>query len=455
MTSQTLQNNDPIKGREDLLNYFLAAPKPLSQHRIGTEYEWFVFNPQTLQRIPYHGSQGVLAILESLQKHHNLTPIFDGGLLIALKSEEGFVISIEPGGQIELSGAALPNLHDTQRELAAFSKLLKPAFDETQLDWLGGGVWPLDKGLDQLVLDRPRYQALRRRFAKVNGLGREMMDNTASIQVSLDFSSEEDMQRKIRLVMRLQPFLYALTQVSPWHNRNKMGLSGYRWLIWEKTDPQHYHVPDFFYEEGPSFERYLDDALARPLFFVQHEGIYHDAHDITFGQWLDNPNLIKGLTPTMGDWITHLTTLFYPVRLKNYLEVRGADMAIDPEQMMTIGAFWVGAFESDAISALEAVFGQVTATEIRELEYNVPRQGLNTLFRGQDMPYWLNRFLPIIEKSLVQRARLDDSGQSEAIYLSPLHQLVKDGQGAGAALQQLAPEGFVKDYALKDRMHVL
>jgi glutamate--cysteine ligase len=419
---------DPlIETRDDLVAPFQKGEKPKAAWRIGTEHEKFVYR-RSDHRAPSYDEPGGIRELLMAMTEYGWTPIVEGGNVIALSGPDG-AISLEPAGQFELSGAPLSDLHETCAEAARHLRQVKEVGDKLDLGFLGLGMWP-DKTRDELpIMPKGRYAIMLRHMPRVGTMGLDMMLRTCTIQVNLDYSSEADMARKFRVGLALQPLATALFANSPFLEGKPNGYLSYRSHIWSDTDGARTGMLPFVFEDGFGYERYVDYALDVPMYFVFRDGRYIDAAGLSFRDFLDGRlPVLPGEKPRQSDWVDHLSTAFPEVRLKSFLEMRGADGG-RWNRICALPALWVGLLYDQA--ALDAAWGEVEHWSLEErqrLRDEVPRLGLATRTPdGETLQTFGKRILAISEAGLNARARLNASGDSESGYLDPLREIVTRG----------------------------
>ena len=429
MSGPSAEKTTPIAGRAQLIEYLASGSKPPADWRIGTEHEKFGFRHEDLKPIPYEGERGIRALLEGIAKF-GWERVEENGHLIALVQDKASV-TLEPAGQLELSGAPLETIHDTCRETAQHLYEVKAAADPLRLGFLGMGFQPKWRREDMPWMPKGRYKIMREYMPKVGSLGLDMMTRTCTIQTNLDFSSEADMVKKFRVSLALQPVATALFADSPFTEGKPNGFMSFRSNVWTDTDPDRTGLLDFVFEEGFSFERYVDYLLDVPMYFVYRDGTYIDAAGKSFRAFMDGRlDVLPGERPTMRDFSDHLTTAFPEVRLKTYLEMRGADGG-PWNRICALSAYWVGLLYDHA--ALEAAWDLVkdfTLEERHALRDGVPRHGFKLPFRGATMRELALESLKISEAGLKRRGRLNRSGASEVVYLEPLIEMALANQTA-------------------------
>jgi glutamate--cysteine ligase len=416
-----------IDSKQALVDHLAAGSKPLSDWRIGTEHEKFGFDLATLAPVPYDGPRGIRAMLEGLQRF-GWRPVREGDNVIALEFD-GQTVSLEPGGQLELSGAPVETIHQTCDEVHTHLAQVKTVANELGLGFLGAGFHPQARRDDMPVMPKGRYKIMRAYMPKKGNLGLDMMFRTCTVQVNLDFSSEADMVRKFRVSLALQPVATALFANSPFTEGKPNGFVSFRSHIWTDTDPDRCGMLPFVFEDGMGFERYVDYVLDVPMYFVYRDGKYIDASGQSFRDFLAGKlPAYPGHKPTVDDWNDHLTTLFPEVRLKRFLEMRGADGG-PWGRLCALPALWVGLLYDDvALDAAAELIKDWTIEEMEELRRHVPRLGLKTPFRGYTLREVARETLAIAEKGLKRRRKFNTFCEDEAHFLSALFAIVEDGR---------------------------
>jgi glutamate--cysteine ligase len=418
----------PITSTRQLAAWFAAGSKPRDAWRIGTEHEKFGFRRQGHAAPPYEPA-GIKAMLEGLQAK-GWAPIMDGANVIGLKKGEGSV-SLEPGGQFELSGAPMADLHATQAELDSHLDEVRDVAGPLDLGFAPLGFHPIATREAMPWMPKGRYAIMRNYMPRVGGMGLDMMLRTCTVQVNLDFGDEADMVEKLRVSLALQPLATALFANSPFLEGKPSGFLTLRGKVWTDTDPDRTGIPAVAFEQGFGFEMFADFVLDVPMYFIMREGRYIDAAGVPFRAFLDGKaEKLKGHTATMGDWADHVTTVFTDVRLKRFLEMRGAD-AGSPAMLMAKPAFWTGLIYDDAAQkAAAALVKGWSVAEIRALRTEVPKLALGARIQGRLLRDIARDALAIARDGL--RAR----GKGEQRYLDPLDSIV--ASGATQAEQWLA-----------------
>jgi glutamate--cysteine ligase len=416
-----------IESRDDLVRHLSKGMKPKSDWRIGTEHEKFVYCPKTLKPLAYEGQPGIRQLLEGMGRF-GWQPVKEGDNIIG-NSLNGASLSLEPGGQFELSGAPLKSIHETCAEVNTHLAQTREVANEIGAGVLGLGFapsWTLD---EVPVMPKGRYGIMRRYMPKVGGYGLDMMFRTCTVQVNLDFADEADMVKKFRVGLALQPITTALLANSPFREGRSSGFLSYRAQVWTDVDLARSGMLSFVFEDGMSFERYVDYALDVPMYFVYRDGKYHDVAGKSFRDFLARkiPEVAQ-FEPSMADWADHLTTIFPEVRLKQFLEMRGADGG-QWRRICGMPALWVGlVYDSVALDAAWDMVKDWTAEERQALRDIVPKQGFRAPFRNTTVLELARRMLEISGEGLRRRASLDSAGMSEDGFINPLRELVARGQ---------------------------
>ena len=428
MTTRTDDSESPlIEGREDLLAVFSGGEKPRDAWRIGTEHEKFVYRVGDHRAPSYEEPGGIRDLLMGMTEF-GWSPVIENGNVIALSGPDG-TISLEPAGQLELSGAALANLHETCAEAGRHLEQAKAIGERLGVGFLGLGMWPDKARGDLSIMPKGRYKIMLDYMPKVGKLGLDMMLRTCTIQVNLDYSSEADMVSKFRVGLALQPVATALFANSPLTEGKPNGYLSYRSHIWEDTDPDRTGMLPFVFEEGFGYERYLDYALDVPMYFVFRDGNYIDVAGESFRDFLDGklPQL-PGEKPRLTDFTDHLSTAFPEVRLKSFLEMRGADGG-RWGKICALPALWVGLlYDDEALGAAWELAKDWTIEEREELRRSVPKLGLKAPTPGGGTMHDLARqVVGIAADGLSRRGQLNSAGDNEGGFLDPLHDIVATG----------------------------
>ena len=419
MSSPSHVKDSPISGRQQLIEYHASGSRPRAQWKIGTEHEKFGFHLDNLRPPTYEGPQGIEAMLRGLTRF-GWQAVEEHGKVIALLRDGGS-ITLEPAGQFELSGAMLENIHETCCETMAHLAEVKTVAGELGLGFLGMGFQPKWKREDMPWMPKGRYQIMRNYMPKVGNLGLDMMTRTCTVQVNLDFSSEADMVKKFRVSLALQPIATALFADSPFTEGKPNGYLSYRSHIWTDTDPDRTGMLDFVFDQGFGFERYVDYLLDVPMYFSYRGGEYIDCAGLSFRDFMVGKlPVLPGALPTLTDWVDHMTTAFPEVRLKKYLEMRGADGG-PWNRLCALPAFWVGLlYDDEALDAAWDLVKDFSMAERNGLRDGVPRQALKLAFRNGTVRDLALEALKIAGHGLARRNRLNSTGASEAVFLEPL-----------------------------------
>ncbi len=425
-----------IENKADMIEVLSLGCKPKADWRIGTEHEKFVFYKNNHKPVPYEGENGIRALLEATMAANNWTPLLDEGALIGLKDPVGGgAISLEPGGQFELSGATLETVHQTCAETADHLNLLKSIADPMGIGFLGLGVAPTWT-LDEIgAMPKSRYSIMAPYMEKVGTLGTSMMFRSCTVQVNLDFADEADMVKKMRVSLALQPVATALFANSPFLEGKPNGYLSFRSHIWRNLDDDRTGMLPFVFEEGMGFERYVDYALDVPMYFVMRNGKYINCAGESFRTFLEGklPQL-PGEKPTISDWEDHITTIFPEVRLKQFLEMRGADSGAWAD-ICALPAFWVGLlYERSALDAAWDLVKDWSAEERQSLRNEVPKSAIHTEFRSGTLNDIAREVLAISAAGLKARNRLNWEGADESQFLAPLNHIVETGKTSAERL---------------------
>jgi len=413
-------------GRDALVDYLASGVRAEADWKIGTEHEKFGFRSDDLRPPTFDGERGIEAVLNGLTQF-GWAPVEENGRVIALTRGDASV-SLEPAGQLELSGGQLSTLHETCFEAATHLKEVRAVAEPMGLGFLGMGFQPKWRRDEMPWMPKGRYQIMRDYMPKVGSLGLDMMTRTCTVQVNLDVASEADMVKKFRVSLALQPIATALFADSPFTEGKPNGYLSYRSQIWTDTDPHRTGLLDFVFEDGFGYERYVDYLLDVPMYFVYRDGHYIDAAGQSFRDFLDGKlPAYPGQRPTLKDWADHSTTAFPEVRLKKYLEMRGAD-AGPWSRICALSAFWVGLlYDQTALDVAWDLVKDFSLAERHALRDGVPRHAFKLPFRDGTVLDLSRRALEISAHGLARRARLNQHGADESIYLEPMMEFVAAG----------------------------
>lgn len=411
-----------ITGKDQLVAFHASGARAPQDWRIGTEHEKFGFRLDDLRPPAYEGEQGIGALLKGLTRF-GWQPVEEGGNIIALLRDDAS-ITLEPAGQFELSGAQLENIHQTCKETNQHLAEVKAVGDELGIGFLGMGFQPKWARSDMPWMPKGRYKIMREYMPKVGTLGLDMMTRTCTVQTNLDFENEADMVKKFRVSLALQPVATALFADSPFTEGKPNGYLSYRSHIWTDTDPDRTGMLDFVFEDGFGFERYVDYLLDVPMYFAYRDKKYIDCAGLSFRDFLNGKLApLPGELPTLADWSDHMTTAFPEVRLKKYLEMRGADGG-PWRRLCALPAFWVGLlYDTEALDAAWDLVKDFSMAERNQLRDGVPKQGLKLPFRNSSMRELAIEALKISALGLKNRRRLNRHGDDEALFLHPLMEI--------------------------------
>ncbi|NNC24482.1 glutamate--cysteine ligase [Salinisphaera sp. USBA-960] len=419
MSAPSKSGGAPISDRRQLINYFEEGCKPPSRWRLGTEHEKFVFDRDSLQPLPFYGQRSISAFLQRLTEY-GWTPMFEGDDVVALESG-GCHITLEPGGQLELAGAPLESIHEACNEVNAHLDQAKAVGDELGAGLIGLGFQPKWARDECPWMPRERYKIMGDYMPKVGSLGLDMMLRTSTVQVNIDYGSEADMIKKFRVGLALQPIATALFANSPFTEGRPNGYKSYRSHIWTDTDPDRSGMLDWVFESNMGFESYVDYALDVPMYFVFRDGQYLDAAGQSFRDFLAGKlPALPGEYPTLSDWDDHLTTLFPEVRLKRFMEMRGADGG-PWGRLCALPALWAGlCYDSQALDEAWQLCRDFTRDERHYLRERAAVDGLAASFRGRPLAATAREVLAIARRGLERRARLDSFERDETQFLKQL-----------------------------------
>ncbi|WP_370268682.1 glutamate--cysteine ligase [Nioella sp.] len=419
----------PIERHEQLAEYLAEGCKPKDQWRIGTEHEKFGYCKDTLKPLPYAGDRSILAVLEGLRDGHGWDPLVEGGNLIGL-TKDGANISLEPGGQLELSGAPLETIHQTCDEVNDHLRDVKDIADRIGVGFIGLGAAPIWSHEDMPLMPKGRYKLMDGYMKQVGTMGTTMMRRTCTVQVNLDFGSEADMVQKLRVALALQPVATALFANSPFFEGKVNGHKSWRSRVWRSLDDARTGMLPFVFEDGFGFERWVDYALDVPMYFVYRDGTYINALGQSFRDFLQGKlPALPGETPTLSDWADHLTTVFPEARIKKFIEMRGADGG-PWRRLCALPAFWVGLLYDQ--SALDAAWDLVKGFDVETrdaMRVAASVDGLQAEVNGVNMHALAREAVAIAEAGLKARARLGAGGMvpDETHFLNALKESIECG----------------------------
>jgi glutamate--cysteine ligase len=419
----------PLETRDELVAWLAAGCKPKAQFRAGTEHEKFAFTIDHRRPVPYASRRSIQALLEGMHALLGWEPIMEGDNIIGMFDVTGGgAISLEPGGQFELSGAPLENVHQTAAELFAHLAQLREVAGPLGIGFLGIGMTPDWTREDMPVMPKGRYKIMTNYMPKVGKLGLDMMYRTCTVQTNLDFSSEADMVKKLRVSIALQPVVTALFANSPFTDGKPNGFVSFRSEIWRDTDNARAGMLPWAFEDGMGFERYVDYALDVPMYFIKRGDKYVDVAGKSFRDFFAGKlDVLPGERPTISDWANHLSTIFPEVRLKRYLEMRGADGG-PWRRLPSLTAYWVGIFyDDDSLNQAWELVKDWTVEERQRLRDEVPVRGFKAVIRNTNVLTLAQQTLGLARRGLERRARLDRNGRDETRYLRPLEESIARG----------------------------
>ena len=420
----------PIERHEQLAEYLEAGCKPKEDWRIGTEHEKFGYCRDTLKPLPYEGERSIRVMLEGLRDRHNWSPVEEAGKLIGLE-KDGANVSLEPGGQLELSGAAVETIHETCDEVNSHLREVKDVADEIGVGWIGLGAAPEWTHEQMDLMPKGRYKLMNDYMTRVGTMGRVMMRRTCTVQVNLDFGSEADMVQKMRVALALQPVATALFANSPFFEGKPNGYKSLRSMVWRNLDAARTGTLPFVFDEGFGFERWVDYALDVPMYFVYRDGKYVNALGMSFRDFLKGElPALPGETPTLSDWADHLTTVFPEARIKQFIEMRGADGG-PWRRLCALPAFWVGLlYDQSALHAAWDLVKDWDAETRAALRVAAARDGMAAKVGGLSMHDLAREAVAIAEAGLKARARPGAGGlvPDETHFLSALKETVESGK---------------------------
>ena len=422
-----------IQSKEDLIKPFQNGEKKPSDFKIGTEHEKFVFHIDTLKPVPFLGESGIENLLLALKKY-GWESILEDGNTIGLsrdKSLGGGTITLEPAGQLELSGAPLTNIHETFNELDEHRSQISKEGSNLGLGFLGAGLTP-DWSFDEMpIMPKSRYQIMKNYMPKKGNLGLDMMFRSTTIQVNLDYSSESDMIKKFKVSLSLQPIATALFANSPFLDGNLTGYNSFRSHIWTDTDPDRTGMLPFVFDGEMSYEKYVDYALKVPMYFIYRDGNYLDVSGSSFEDFLNGDlDELPNEKPNIIDWENHLTTIFPEVRLKSFLEMRGADGG-SFESVCALSSFWVGLlYDSESLDSSFNLIKDFNIKQLQELRIEVAKNGLHSIIEGIEIQEIAKKVLKLSREGLRNRNILNENGDSEEIFLDPLQKILSSGKSS-------------------------
>ena len=416
-----------IKDVGQLVEWLAKGEKPAADWRIGTEHEKFLFYRNSLRPVAYDGDSGVEAMLHALCKviGDRATPIIEKGKIIGLKDGDGGSVSLEPGGQLELSGAPLSNLHQTCAETGRHLRHMRAVSSALGVGMLGIGFQPKWRCDDISWMPKGRYQIMQNHMPKVGTMGLDMMLRSCTVQVNLDYADEADMRRKFRTSLALQPIATALFANSPFKDGKPSGWLSGRAHVWTDTDNARCGVPSCVFDPQFGYEQWIDYILDVPMYFLHRGEDYVDVAGESFRDYLAGTLTgFEGETPQMADFEDHITTAFPEVRLKQYLEMRGADSG-SWANICALPAYWVGLLYCDeALAEAEDLVRDINADDVMAARLSVAKDGLCGKLGSHDVATLAKKTIDIASKGLRDRGIFDDGGDDESGFLQPLRKVI-------------------------------
>ena len=420
-------DSEPVTNKNMLVEYLASGCKTPEKWRIGTEHEKFLYLLEDNSPLKYSGARGIEEFLKKLQRF-GWKPVREEGNIIALYSDDKGAVTLEPGGQLELSGAQLQTIHETCAEVHEHRFQIGEVAKELDIGILGIGMVPNWKRDDVNWVPKDRYKIMRSYMPKVGKLGLDMMTRTCTVQVNLDYKSEIDMVNKLRVSTAFQPIATALWANSPFTENKPNGALSQRAICWQNTDSNRTGMIPFIFNDNMSFEKYVDYALDVPMYFIKREK-YIDVSGQSFRSFLRGEITgFEGQLPSLSDWEDHLSTIFPEVRLKRFLEMRGADSG-SWSSLCALPAFWTGIlYDQSSLDAAWDISKRWGNSERQKLYYSVPLEGLNAKINGLKVVDIAKELLNISMSGLKSRSRLDHKNNDETIFLQPLIETLETGK---------------------------
>ena len=426
-----------IESKDQLIEFIRSGEKNPANFKIGTEHEKFVFNLSNNKPVKYDGEKGIKDLLTNLEEFGWKT-IKEGHNIIALSRSDalgGGSITLEPAGQFELSGAMLETVHDTIKEIIEHKSQISIVGKKLNLGFLSLGFTPNWKREEIPVMPKERYQVMKRYMPTKGDHGLDMMFRSCTSQVNLDYSSEEDMIKKFRISLLVQPIVTALFANSPFKDGKLNNYKSYRSEVWKDTDPDRTGILPFVFLDNMGYESYVNYALEVPMYFIYRDGNYIDLAGSSFKDFIEGKlDKVSNYSATIEDWELHLTTIFPEVRLKTYLEMRGAD-AGGIEQICSLSAFWTGLlYNNDSLNKAGELFNDIDVVELAEVRNLVPKEGLNCVVGKYNVYNLASELIELSLQGLKSRNKLDIVGNDETKYLKPIIRIMKDKENSADKL---------------------
>ena len=437
-----------IESKEQLIEFIRSGEKKPNQFKIGTEHEKFAFDILNKKPIPYEGKNGIKELLSSLEEF-GWQPIKEADNVIALSrpnSLGGGSITLEPAGQFELSGAMLNDIHETLKEIQEHKDQLYKVAKKMDLSFLAIGFTPDWSREDMHLMPKKRYEIMRKYMPKKGDHGLDMMLRSCTTQVNLDYSSESDMIKKIRLSFLLQPIATVLFSNSPISDNKINGFKSIRSHSWTDTDPDRTGILPFIFKEDMSYESYVDYALNVPMYFIYREGKYIDLAGSSFIDFMDGKlESAENQVATIEDWELHLTTIFPEVRLKTFLEMRGAD-AGNIDHVCALSAFWVGLlYDNISLENALNLVNDISFESLLELRNLTPIEGFDCRVGSHNVFEIAKEAVRISSEGLKRRGKIDSNGNDEQIFLTPLNEIVQNKESPADRLLRKYNNEWNKD----------
>ena len=421
------ETGEPIVNKDQLLAYFKSGEKPRSAFRVGTEHEKFGFT-RDKRPLPFDGEDGIEAILNDIAQREDWRAVQEHGRTIAL-FKDGASITLEPGGQLELSGAPLKTIHETCQEVGEHLSLMRSVCATRGVGFIGIGFHPTATWDEMPEVPKSRYQIMRKFMPTVGARGLDMMKRTCTVQANFDYESEADMVSTMQTALAISPVVTAIFANGPFKEGKPTGFISERASVWADTDPARAGFPQLILDDDFGYERYLDYVLDVPMYFIRRDGHHLDYAGASFRKFMDEG--IDGHRANMSDFADHLTTVFPEVRLKTYLEVRGADCG-PWSRICALPALWKGIlYDHRARDAARALFADVTGPELRALHRQVAEFGFRAKFRGDDVLDYAQKLYEI------SAAGLDRLGDDEVDFIEPVKDMVTRGETSSDTLLRL------------------
>lgn len=417
-----------VESEAQLVEFMASGEKPSAEWRVGTEHEKIGLLAESLRPIPYEGSRSIHAVLEGIARADGWERITEGGFLIAL-AKGGASITLEPGGQLELSGAPLRTIHETCHEFHSHLDCVRRVSGPLGILWLSLGINPIHEVDEIPRMPKGRYEVMRRYLPTQGELALHMMHLTATVQANLDYASEADMASKMRTAMGISPIVSAIFANSSLSEGKPNGFISRRMHIWRHTDPGRCGLLPFVFEADFGYAQYVEWALDVPMFFVYRDGHYLPSHGASFRHFMERG--MDGQRPTQDDWELHLTTLFPEVRLKRFLEVRGTD-AVPAGLICALPALWKGVlYDEEACSAAWALVAERSFAWREAALEEVARQGLAAEVEGVKILGLARELVAIAREGLRRIGHAGQRDPDETGYLDPIDPFLEAGRSPG------------------------